>query len=661
MVTIDNITMGFTERTLFKDVSLSIFRNERAGLTGPNGAGKTTLFSIILGQTEPIAGRVQIQKNINIGYLPQEAKFSSDRTVMEELTEGDQRIKKLMDEKRKLEDAHKADSPRYGDILEKLESLGIYEIENKAEKILTGLGFKREDFHRPILELSGGWQMRTLLAKLLTYPYDLLLLDEPTNYLDLEATLWLKEYLSSYDGAFVLISHDRVFLNDVTNYTIILDGAHVMKVKGNYESYEEQKNINQKFLERQKKVVDKKRKQLERFTQRFHAQPNRAAAVRNKRKQIERLEEIELDQERSSIKEFQFSDIKESGYVVAHLEKICKAYGEKKIYEDLDFELIRGQKVCLVGPNGAGKSTLLKMLAGVLKPDSGKLKYGHQVGLGYFSQTRLDILNPNRNAFEEVASAVPGGSMPAQRIRNLLALFNFYGDDVFKNVKVLSGGEKSRLILAKLLIYPPNFMLLDEPTTHLDLDGIKALTRAFKRFSGTLAFISHDLYFINEIADAIVDVQHGRIKVYPGGLNYYLDKKGLKTLDFAKAKEAVQQSDKAEDGETAVSKDKGKEKRKKPGEDSPDSAAVSKLRDRHKQSKKRLAEIKNELKRLEKEQKDLDTESYVKARVLETTLPSKDPERFKEAGDRLKYIQKRQREIESTIKKLKAERDEIKT
>ncbi len=306
MITINNITMGFTKRTLFKDVTLSIFPKEKIGLTGPNGAGKTTLFSIILGEMEPLEGGVQVQKNINIGYLPQESKFHSKKTVMEELTEGDDRIRALMNEKRKLEDAHKADTDRYGDILHELEQLGIYEIEHKAEKILMGLGFKTSDFHRPISELSGGWQMRTLLAKMLTYPYDLLLLDEPTNYLDLSATLWLKDFLANYQGAFVLISHDRIFLNDVTNYTILLEGAQMTKVKGNYEAYEEQKGMQQKSLERRKKVVDKKRQQLERFAQRFHAQPNRAAAVRNKRRMIEKLENIDLAQDEESIKEFEF-------------------------------------------------------------------------------------------------------------------------------------------------------------------------------------------------------------------------------------------------------------------------------------------------------------------------------------------------------------------
>lgn len=647
MITLNNVTMGFTQRTLFKDVNLSIFKNEKIGLTGPNGAGKTTLFHIIRGDMEPVAGSVQIQKNINIGYLPQEAKFDSKRTVIEELTEGDARIKALMDEKRNLEDAHKADTDRYGDILHELETAGIYEIEHKAEKILMGLGFKTSDFHKPIVELSGGWQMRTLLAKLLVYPYDIILLDEPTNYLDLNATLWLKDYLASYPNAFILISHDRVFLNDVTNYTIILERSQMTKVKGNYETYEAQKEINQVTLERQKKEVDKKRKQLEEFANRFHAQPNKASAVRNKRKMMERLEEIDIPDEHHSIKSFQFSDIPSSGYVVCQAIKVSKSYGPKQVYKDLDFEITKGQKICLVGPNGAGKSTLLKMLAGAIQPDSGQIKYGHQVQMGYFSQSRTDILQLDRTAFDEVCASAPQG-IQAVKVRTLLGLFNYHGDDVFKPVRVLSGGEKSRLILAKLLINPPNFMLLDEPTTHLDIDGVKALTTAFKEYTGTLCFISHDLFFIKEIADHIVDVNEGQIRTYPGGLDYYLGKK-----------EEREVADREQKKLEKTEREKREARERAREENSEENIRLREMREQHEKAKKRLNEIRNQIKNLEAEMKELETESYVKARALEKQFDRRDSATLAEYGKRLKDIQTRQREIESTIKQLAEERDRI--
>ena len=651
MITLKNLSKNFDARMLLSDVSLSIYPNEKIGLTGPNGAGKSTLFSLILGETAPNAGEVQVQKNLRVGHLPQEAHFDSDQTVLEELTSGDAHLKSLRAEKRRLEEAGRADSMRYGDILEELERLGIYELEHRAEKILAGLGFKPEDSEKPIANLSGGWQMRALLAKLLTCPYDILLLDEPTNYLDLDATLWLKEFLAGDKGAFIIISHDKVFLNDVTNYTIVLEDGRMVKVKGNYETYEKTKEARIKHLEKRQKVVEKKRKQLQRFTQRFHAQPNRAAAVRNKRKMIERLEEIELPPEKKSIKDFEFPPTRRSGHMVIGLEDLTKSYGERTIYQGLDLEITRGQKVGLIGPNGAGKSTLLKILAGVLDFDSGRRKLGPNVDLGYFSQTRLDVLSPHNTAFEEVAGAARG-SVPAVQVRTLLGLFNFHGDDVFKPVKVLSGGEKSRLILAKLLIDPPNFILLDEPTTHLDIDGVEALNKAFKNYEGTLCFISHDLYFMREVANHIIEVKEGRLTVYPGRFQYYLDKRDEKRAGVRKDKEERA----PQKGGKTKGKKKGKKRRATREEDDP---ALRELHERHRRAKQRLKEIRGEIRALEAERQELETESYVKGRAISDPKSRRDSQTLKDYGRRLKAIQSRLREIEAAIKRLMEERDAI--
>ncbi len=644
MIAITNLTKNLTQRTLFKSVSLSIFPQERIGLTGPNGAGKTTLFSIILGETESSGGAVQMQKNLKIGHLPQEARFHSDRTVLEEVTSGDMYIRQLLQEKRYYEETNKADQARYGDILEELEQLGIYEIEHKAEAVLSGLGFTVQDFHKPVVQLSGGWQMRTLLAKLLVYQYDVLLLDEPTNYLDLPATLWLKDFLKAYPGTFILISHDKVFLNEVTNYTIVLDGGTLTKVKGNYEAYEMQKGVNLRSLEKRQKVIEKRKQQLEHFAQRFHAQPNRAAAVKNKRKMIERLENIELPPEKKSIKDFAFPTVQSSGYSVIRCEHVGKDYGEKTVYRDLNFEILRKQKVCLVGPNGAGKSTLLKMLAGVFPPDRGKIMLGHQVQRGYFSQTRLDVLNSGRSVLDELASAAEG-TYPATQMRTLLGLFNFHGEDVFKPVQVLSGGEKSRLILAKLLIRPPNFILLDEPTTHLDIDGVEALIKAFQQYEGTLCFISHDLFFVEQIADSIVEVSQGQIKTYPGGLGYYLDKKKAGETLIQKSEAKAYQENQAVQ----------EEKKKAKGEEY---TKLKEARRLHQQALKRMNEIKSQIKELHQQMKDLEKESYVKSRLLANAY-GKDPELIKECGQRLKQIPKILRELESEIKRLTDEKDNI--
>ncbi|MBF0486174.1 MAG: ABC-F family ATP-binding cassette domain-containing protein [Candidatus Omnitrophica bacterium] len=646
MITLTNVSKNFDERMLMDDVTLSIFRNERIGLTGPNGAGKTTLFHLILGDLEPTSGNISIQKGIKIGYLPQEAHFDSKRTVMEEVTSGDEEIQRLLDEKHKMEEENVCGDARYGDVLERLEALGIYDLEHKAEKILAGLGFKEDEFHKPVLQLSGGWQMRTLLAKLLTYNYDLLLLDEPTNYLDLSATLWLKDFLGQYPGSFIMISHDKIFLNDVTNYTIVLENGAMAKVKGSYEAFEAQKEIEYRTMEKRQKVVDKKKDQLERFTSRFHAQPNRASAVQNKMKMLERLEEesVNLPRTRVSIKDFEFPQTSESGYTVMTLNHIQKSYGEKVIYSDLNFEIIKGQKLCLVGPNGAGKSTLLKILADVIPFDSGTRKLGHGAKMGYFSQTRLDVLNPQRTAFEELISAV-GGNYPQTQARNLLGMFNFHGDDVFKPVSVLSGGEKSRLILAKLLINPPNFLLLDEPTTHLDVAGVEALTKAFQNYKGTLCFISHDLFFIKEIANHIVEVDGGTIRQYPGGLDYYIDKKqGRVTAEAEAARKAARQA---------------AENKKNAPRDGHETDQLKAARNQHEKALGRIQEIKNQLKSFEREEKELETETYIKSRVLNTSFSGRDRDKVAEYGKRLKEIQIRLREIASTRTKLMEERDRI--
>lgn len=648
MITLSNVSKNFDQRMLMDRVSLSIFPGERIGLTGPNGAGKTTLFHIILGDMETSSGTVSIQKGIKIGYLPQEAHFDSTRTVMEEVTSGDDEIRALLDEKHRMEEAALCAENRYGDVLEKLELLGIYDLEHKAEKILTGLGFREAEFHKPIVQLSGGWQMRTLLAKLLTYHFDLLLLDEPTNYLDLSATLWLKDFLSGYPGSFVMISHDKIFLNDVTNYTIVLEDGRMVKVKGNYETYEAQKDVEYRTLEKRMKVVDKKKDQLERFAQRFHAQPNRASAVQNKMKMLERLDEEStvLPRSRQSIREFQFPVTVESGYNVITLEHIRKAYPDKNVYSDLNFEITKGQKVCLVGSNGAGKSTLLKILADAIPADGGVRRLGHGVKMGYFSQTRLDVLNPGRTVFEELVSAV-GGSFPQTQARNLLGMFNFHGDDVFKTVAILSGGEKSRLILAKLLINPPNFILLDEPTTHLDVSGVEALTQAFRNYRGTLCFISHDLFFIREIADHIVEVDGGVLRQYSGGLDYYLDKKQGRIPDSATAPAGKVAGREAYDQQ--------KKARKDPQE--PENLRL--VREQHESALARLQKIKNDLKALEREEKDLETETYIKSRVMNTAFTGRDQAQKIECARRLKEIQLRMRDIETERRRLLEERQRI--
>lgn len=658
MINIANLSKNYGKKILFENISLTINRGEKIGLIGPNGSGKSTLFELILQEMEPSAGSVTLHKNTHIGYLPQEASFSrpsikvaggipplagkSDASVLSELTEGDERIIRLKKEKEELEERNEAASRRYGEVLHNLEVLGYFELEHKAEKILMGLGFKEKDFNRPISQMSGGWQMRTLLAKLFTYHYDILLLDEPTNYLDLNAALWLKDYLASFDGTFIMISHDKAFLNEVTNYTLILENGSIFKVHGNYEHYERIKEEKRTFLTKQFKEQEKKRQQLERFVERFHAQPNKAASVRAKRRVLERMEDEEIvvpADTRESIKNFHFPPTRRSGYKVMALEGISKSYGDIQVYKDLNFEVFQGERAVLAGENGAGKSTLLKILAGVVDIDSGSRIVGHNVDIGYFSQTRTDVLSSENTVLREAYSAAPG-FMSEETIRTILGAFLFTGDDSDKKVNVLSGGEKSRLILAKLLINPPNFLLLDEPTTHLDVDAVDALVRALTDYEGTLVFISHDIYFVRSIANTVFEVRGGLIRKFSGSFDYYLEKKDREEsgAEARKPKTSQLRRDTAKEAE----KERLKEEEK-----------------RHKEEEKKRKEhnvsLRAEINKLEKEKEKLRLESYAKARALSNPHIYRDEDTAREYGRRMKEIEKLISEIDNNIKNMEGQ------
>ncbi len=635
MISISNLSKSYGKKVLFDGVSLSINKGEKIGLIGPNGTGKSTLFSMILGEVEPSGGSVQVLKNIHIGYLPQESHFTSSRTVLNELTEGDERIVRLKKEKEALEAANEAGSMRYGEVLHDLEVLGFFELEHKAEKILMGLGFKEKDFNRPIAQMSGGWQMRTLLGKLLTCHYDLLLLDEPTNYLDLNAALWLKDYLGGFKGTFIMISHDKAFLNEVTNYTLVLENGSVFKVQGNYGHYEQVKFERRTHLLKQFKEQEKKREQLKEFIARFHAQPNKAASVRAKRTQLEKMQEVEVPPDpRESIGDFHFPQAQRSGYRVMKLEKISKSYGDIQVYTDLDFEVTQGEKAVLAGENGAGKSTLLKIMAGVIDIDAGSRVAGHNVDAGYFSQTRMDVLNPENTVLEEAYSAAPG-FMAESVVRTILGAFLFTGDDAHKKVKVLSGGEKSRLILAKLLIKPPNFLLLDEPTTHLDVDAVDALIRALLDYEGTLVFISHDIHFVRSVANKVFEVKGGQIRKFAGNFDYYLEKR-----DEGGA------GDEAGDASKAPQKTKAQQER--------ENLKLQEKRRREEEKKRKASNdaLHSKINKLAQEKENLNIESYAKARALSDSRIYSDENRAREYGRRLQDINKRLAEIESQIQGL---------
>ena len=500
MLTISQVTKSFGARTLFSDISLQVNRGNRIGLIGPNGSGKSTLFSLILGQDSPDEGTIVFQKSARVGYLPQESSPAGKETILELAMFGGSATSSAVE------------------IVEDLD----HQLEAKAKRILSGLAFRERDFTRPASEFSGGWIIRAHLARLLVAEPDLLLLDEPTNHLDLQSVAWLQNYLREYTGAIILVSHDRAFLNAIVRKIVEFDRGKLLHYQGDYEAY-----LRQRTARREQQLAAFKNQQreiarLQTFIDRFGAKNTKAAQAQSKRKQIERMEKIEVPEPEIASIHFRFPQPARSGARVLELKHLQHAYGELLVYRDLNLTIERRQKTVLVGANGAGKSTLLRLLAGVLPLQKGERTLGYNVELGYFSQHRAEMLDLRRTVLAEASDiANPPNE---QAVRSILGAFLFRGDDVFKPVSVLSGGEKSRLALVKLLLAPPNLLLMDEPTTHLDMRSIESLLGALQQYQGTLLFISHDAYFIRQIATSVFQVQDGEVTLFPGDYDYYLDK-----------------------------------------------------------------------------------------------------------------------------------------
>ena len=492
MLTVAGLSKSFGGRELFDDVSLNVMAGDRIAITGPNGAGKSTLIKIILGQEEPDGGSVSFIRGTRVGYLPQESEPAGNETVMEVA----------------VPHQHEHDG----------------QFIAKVKQILASLGFKQTDYDRPAKEMSGGWIMRAHLARLLAEEPDLLMLDEPTNHLDLETLIWFQDYLKYYPGAILMISHDREFLNNLCTHIAELRSSKIMRYTGNYDEYVEQRAAMELTLIATAKAQQRDIDRLQLFADRFGAKASKASQAQSKRKQIERIKEdmVQVPDGSESTMGFRFPQPQRSGQRVITLEKIKFGYGDKLIYDGIDLEVERDQRIVLVGPNGAGKSTLLKLLAQVLTPLSGEHKLGHNTKFGYFAQHRAAMLNPNHTVFQEAWDTPQ--RITEQAIRTVLGSFLFRGDDIYKPVKVLSGGEKSRLALVKLLLDPPNLLLMDEPTTHLDLASVDALIEALKQYQGTLVFISHDVHFIRALSTHVVRVEAGTLRHFGGGYQYYLDK-----------------------------------------------------------------------------------------------------------------------------------------
>src|SRR5438876_2262653 len=522
MLTISRLSKAFGERRLFADVSLQVNRQDRIGLVGPNGAGKTTLFSLILRNESPDDGEITFERNVTVGYLPQETAAVGDETVLELASGISPEFVRLRRQVLAWDAGHPGEADFHDNAHDRFNELGGYQLDARAKKILAGLSFRESDFHRPAREMSGGWVMRAHLARLLVQEPDLLMLDEPTNHLDLEALLWFQDYLRNYPGAILMISHDREFLNQLVGSIVEIRLGKLVRYRGNYDDYLVQRQASEALLLAAYKNQRREIARLMEFVDRFRAKNTKATQAQAKLKQIARMEKIEAPAGDDKQISFSFPQPKRSGLKVITLENIHHAYGANAVYQGMNFQAERGQRIVLVGPNGAGKSTLLKLPAGVLPVQSGTRTLGHNVKSGYYSQNRIDTLRAELPVLEEALDTPQRVS--EEFVRTVLGCFLLRGDDVFKKVSVLSGGEKSRLALVKLLLDPPNLLLMDEPTTHLDLSSIDALAYALDQFEGTLIFISHDVYFIRALANHVVHVNAGRLTHYPGGYQYYLDK-----------------------------------------------------------------------------------------------------------------------------------------
>jgi ATP-binding cassette subfamily F protein 3 len=526
MLTLSEISKAYGGKVLFNEATLQVNREDRIGLVGPNGAGKSTLFGIILGEESADTGKVMKERNVVFGYLPQESAPIGDETVVELATAISPEFVKLRRLIMAWDSDHHVDMAHveeiHDDAHNRFHELGGYQLDAKAKQILAGLGFREKDFDRKARELSGGWVMRAHLARLLVQEPDLLLLDEPTNHLDLEALLWFQDYLKFYAGGIIVISHDREFLNHIVSGIVEIRQSKLNRYRGNYDDFLLQREAAEVQLLAAYKNQQKEIDRLQEFADRFRAKASKASQAQSKLKQIERMDKIEAPTNDETKIGFQFPQPQRSGQKVITLENIHQAYGENVVYNGMEFKAERGQRIVLVGPNGAGKSTLLKILAGVLVPQQGVRTLGHNVKAGYYSQYRVEMLDPKRSVLEEGLDTP--SRVTEQFVRTLLGSFLFRGDDVFKKVDVLSGGEKSRLALVKLLLDPPNLLLMDEPTTHLDMASIDALVYALSQFEGTLIFISHDVYFIRALGNLVVHVNAGKLTHYAGDYQYYLDK-----------------------------------------------------------------------------------------------------------------------------------------
>jgi ATPase subunit of ABC transporter with duplicated ATPase domains len=532
VIRFDSVSKNHGRQILFMEASASVNRGEKVGLVGPNGSGKTTLFRLLVGEEQPDGGQVVVDRGIRVGYFSQDVGEMKGRSVLAETMAGAGEVSDVAQELHELE--HKMADPAHADELEKIverfgevqarfDELDGYGLEARAREVLAGLGFRHEVIEGDVGALSGGWKMRVALARILLMAPDLLLLDEPTNHLDLESIIWLEKFLRDFAGGVVMTSHDREFMNRLVGKILEIDGGELTTFSGNFEFYAEQRLLlaaqQQAQFERQQAMLAKE----EAFIAKFKARASHAAQVQSRVKKLEKIEKVEPPRRRKVV-EFDFQTPPRSGEDVAKLSGVNKAYGEHVIYKSFDFLIRRRERWCVMGVNGAGKSTLLRLIAGESKADSGGVGLGGSVKMGYFAQHAMEILDPEQTVLETLEGAFPKASLGS--LKALLGAFGFSGDDVEKRTRILSGGEKARVVLARMLFDPPNFLVLDEPTNHLDMDTKEMLVKALANFEGTLLFVSHDRRFLSALSNRVLELGPSGPKLYGGGYNEYVSATG---------------------------------------------------------------------------------------------------------------------------------------
>jgi len=535
MISFTDVSKQHGKQILFIDASFQVNTGERVGLVGPNGAGKSTLFRMIVGEESPDDGEVSIPKKLSIGYFRQEVDEMQGRSVLDEAIAGSGRLgdlhHELVDLEHAMSDPDRMDEmdailERFGHVQEEYQHMGGYELEARARECLLGLGFAEEQIDGDVGALSGGWKMRVSMAKVLLGKFDVLLMDEPTNHLDIESILWLENFLKSVSSSLFMTSHDRDFMNRIVSKIVEIDGGEIVTYSGNYDFYVREREIREANQEAAYSRQQAKLAKEQRFIERFSAHAAKAAQVQSRVKALEKIEKVEPPKKRKVVK-WDFRTPGRSGDDVAMLEKVSKKYGSRVIYEGFDFHVRRGERWCVMGKNGAGKSTLLKMIAGAVEPDSGSVRLGASLRLGYFAQQALDLLDPELTVIDQMQKDFPMEGLGT--IRTLLGAFQFSGDDVDKRVRSLSGGEKSRLVMARMLFDPPNFLVLDEPTNHLDLATKEMLVDALKDFEGTMLFVSHDRTFLRGLASRVLELsgeEHDGPMFYGGSYLEYVEKTG---------------------------------------------------------------------------------------------------------------------------------------